>query len=292
MSASTATAAGVLARPAGPSRIYGLGSIFAKSLRDSRRATLLAGIGVGLIVLAPPRRSPPSSAPPKGGPPSRRCPSSCPPSSGACWASPSTSRRWEGSCPGDTELRAGHPRGLVDRGALGHDRHRSTPRQHGPRRSSPGLPRPDRDPEGRRPPRLDDDGGPDRGGPHLAGHDRICDAPRRRAAAPTVLSHMAWLGLASLGPGSWRGSLAPVMGRGAAAGIGALVCSSATSSSATRRRSRPSNLGPLSYFSWTAGHRPMAGVSDWSSLGLLAGVEPCCSPRACWCSAPATSGSR
>jgi ABC-2 type transport system permease protein len=32
-------------------------------------------------------------------------------------------------------------------------------------------------------------------------------------------------------------------------------------------------LAPLSYFSWTAGHRPMAGVSDWTSVALLAVIE-------------------
>jgi polyether ionophore transport system permease protein len=32
-------------------------------------------------------------------------------------------------------------------------------------------------------------------------------------------------------------------------------------------------LKPLSFFSWTAGHRPMAGVSDWPSVGFLAGLD-------------------
>jgi ABC-2 type transport system permease protein len=31
-------------------------------------------------------------------------------------------------------------------------------------------------------------------------------------------------------------------------------------------------LTPLSWYSWTAQHRPLAGVTDWPSLGLLAGV--------------------
>ena len=31
-------------------------------------------------------------------------------------------------------------------------------------------------------------------------------------------------------------------------------------------------LRPLSWYSWTAGHRPMAGVTDWPSVALLAGV--------------------
>ena len=32
-------------------------------------------------------------------------------------------------------------------------------------------------------------------------------------------------------------------------------------------------LKPLSFFSWTAGHRPMAGVSDWPSVAALAAVD-------------------
>ena len=32
-------------------------------------------------------------------------------------------------------------------------------------------------------------------------------------------------------------------------------------------------LKPLSFFTWTAGHRPIAGVSDWPSIALLAGVD-------------------
>jgi ABC-2 type transport system permease protein len=31
-------------------------------------------------------------------------------------------------------------------------------------------------------------------------------------------------------------------------------------------------LEPLSWYSWTAGHRPLAGVTDWPSVGLLAAV--------------------
>ena len=32
-------------------------------------------------------------------------------------------------------------------------------------------------------------------------------------------------------------------------------------------------LKGLSFFVWTAGHRPMAGVTDWPSVGLLAGID-------------------
>src|SRR4029079_4246709 len=30
------------------------------------------------------------------------------------------------------------------------------------------------------------------------------------------------------------------------------------------------SLKPLSFFTWTAGHRPMAGVSDWAAVAALA----------------------
>ena len=38
-------------------------------------------------------------------------------------------------------------------------------------------------------------------------------------------------------------------------------------------------LKPLSFFAWTAGHRPMAGVSDWPSVGAAGRRRrSCCSP--------------
>jgi len=32
-------------------------------------------------------------------------------------------------------------------------------------------------------------------------------------------------------------------------------------------------LSRLSYFTWTAGHRPLAGVTDWPSLAILAAID-------------------
>ena len=45
-------------------RIYGLGSVFAKTLRDSRRATILVGGVLGLMLIGIGPRSSPSSRPP------------------------------------------------------------------------------------------------------------------------------------------------------------------------------------------------------------------------------------
>lgn len=47
MTAATPTAD----RPSAWSRVYGLGSIFAKTIRDSRRATIIAAVGLGLLFL-------------------------------------------------------------------------------------------------------------------------------------------------------------------------------------------------------------------------------------------------
>ena len=42
-------------------RIYGLGSVFGKTLRDSRRATIVVAAVLGLILIGVARRSSPSS---------------------------------------------------------------------------------------------------------------------------------------------------------------------------------------------------------------------------------------
>ena len=46
----TASAAPIRRAP-GFSRIFGLGSIFAKTLRDSRRATLIVGGAIGILTI-------------------------------------------------------------------------------------------------------------------------------------------------------------------------------------------------------------------------------------------------
>ena len=55
---------------------------------------------------------------------------------------------------------------------------------------------------------------------------------------------------------------------------GSSSCSRATSSTATRRCRRSSRRSkPLSFFDWTAGHRPIAGVTDWPSVAVLAAID-------------------
>ena len=80
-------------------------------------------------------------------------------------------------------------------------------------------------------------------------------------------------GLLMLAAGSLSFAAAPFVGRARALAFGLialfggyLINSYATLSPAIDA------LSPLSWYSWTAGHRPIAGVSDWPSLGLLAAV--------------------
>jgi ABC-2 type transport system permease protein len=80
-------------------------------------------------------------------------------------------------------------------------------------------------------------------------------------------------GLLMVACGSVAFAVAPLVGRTRAVAIGLivlfggyLIASYGTLSDAIDA------LSPLSWFAWTAGHRPLAGVTDWPSVGLLAVV--------------------
>jgi polyether ionophore transport system permease protein len=86
-----------------------------------------------------------------------------------------------------------------------------------------------------------------------------------------ALGQVTLYGLLMLASGSIAFAVAPIVGRSRAVGVGLialfgmyLVSSYSTLSPALE------TLGPISWYAWTAGHRPIAGVTDWSSVGLLA----------------------
>ena len=94
------------------------------------------------------------------------------------------------------------------------------------------------------------------------------DIPFGAAAGQALL-----YGLLMLAAGSLSFAAAPFVGRTRALAFGLialfggyLINSYATLSPAIDA------LRPLSWYAWTAGHRPLAGVSDWPSVGLLAVV--------------------
>jgi ABC-2 type transport system permease protein len=92
-------------------------------------------------------------------------------------------------------------------------------------------------------------------------------------ALADALSYALLMGLVALATGSIAFALAPFVGRGAAAGIAGLVMAGGWVIYGYRE-SIPifDALRPLSWYSWTAGHRPIAGTFDWPSLLPLAAI--------------------
>lgn len=95
--------------------------------------------------------------------------------------------------------------------------------------------------------------------------------PGDEVAIDAIAAHAVWLYVTILVPGAIAFALAPVMGRNGALGVGAVVLFGsyvingfATSVSAFEQ------LQGISYFALTADHRPIAGRYDWSAVGLVA----------------------
>ena len=89
-----------------------------------------------------------------------------------------------------------------------------------------------------------------------------------------ALGQAALYGLLMLAAGSVAFAMAPFVGRTRAAAFGLItlfagyLINSYASLSPTIDA-----LRPVSWYSWTASHRPLAGVTDWPSMGLLAVVS-------------------
>jgi ABC-2 type transport system permease protein len=88
-----------------------------------------------------------------------------------------------------------------------------------------------------------------------------------------ALGQVSLYALLMLAAGSIAFAVSPVLGRGRAAGVGLtalfgmyLISSYSTLSPALEA------VKPISWYAWTAGHRPIAGVADWPSVALLASV--------------------
>lgn len=88
-----------------------------------------------------------------------------------------------------------------------------------------------------------------------------------------ALGQVTLYGLLMLAAGSIAFAVAPVVGRSKAVGVGliALFGMYLVSSYSTLSPTLEA-IGPLSWYAWTSGHRPIAGVTDWPSVGLLAVV--------------------
>jgi len=82
-----------------------------------------------------------------------------------------------------------------------------------------------------------------------------------------------WVGLMGLVSGSVAFALAPLVGRGSAAGVaGAVLLGSFILGGYAPYVPALEPIATVSWFHWTYGHVPLAGLYDWASLALVAGV--------------------
>jgi ABC-2 type transport system permease protein len=107
---------------------------------------------------------------------------------------------------------------------------------------------------------------------YLAGQT-FATLPGDQIPLDAALGQVTLFALLMLAAGAIAFAVAPVLGRSRAVGVGLLalfgmylINSYSTISPALDA------LAPISWYAWTAGHRPIAGVTDWPSVGLLTGV--------------------
>ncbi|HET9853348.1 MAG TPA: hypothetical protein VFP56_12710 [Candidatus Limnocylindrales bacterium] len=97
--------------------------------------------------------------------------------------------------------------------------------------------------------------------------------PMDPVGADAVGAHAAWLFVVALLPGALAFAVAPLLGRGGALAAGGLTLfGSFIVSGYSQSVSFFQNLEPLSYLSLTASHRPIAGVYDWPAVIIAGGV--------------------
>lgn len=102
--------------------------------------------------------------------------------------------------------------------------------------------------------------------------------PGDKISLTDALSYALLMGLVGLAAGGVAFALAPVVGRGAAAGIAALLLVGSWLVNGYRESIAVfDTMSPLSFFSWTADHRPIAGVHDpvsmlWPALIAAGGI--------------------
>jgi len=88
-----------------------------------------------------------------------------------------------------------------------------------------------------------------------------------------ALGQVTLYGLMMLFVGAVAFATAPFVGRTRAAAIGLLVLfGSYLVESYASLSDLLDRLSALSFFEWTAGHRPLAGVTDWTSVAILAAL--------------------
>jgi ABC-2 type transport system permease protein len=96
--------------------------------------------------------------------------------------------------------------------------------------------------------------------------------PGDEISAQAALGFALWLGLMSLAAGSLAFALAPFIGRGSAAGLaGAAMLSGFMLNGYREAIPELAPFADLTWFGWTTNHIPLANQFDWASLALVAG---------------------
>jgi ABC-2 type transport system permease protein len=97
--------------------------------------------------------------------------------------------------------------------------------------------------------------------------------PGDQVGVDAIVAHAAWLYPVSLFPGAVAFAVAPMLGRGGALGAGAiLLFGSFVINGFASSVSIFETIKPLSYFGLTADHRPIAGRYDWPAVGVMATI--------------------
>ena len=257
------------------SRIYGFGSVFGKTMRDSRRAILLVGVLLGVTLIGVSNAIVSQFATPASRQELVDIVDAVPPILQGLAGKPVN----VGTLGGYLQYKYGAffpliAEPLVDPRAVGDAGRRSAARQPRVRRGHGDDAAPDRAREAVRAPRRHGDRGhgdlpvarprgPD--GPGLPG-----DEISLQAAA----GYAIWLGLLALASGSVAFALAPFVGRGSAAGVaGAFMFGGFIVNGYQAAIPALAPLANLSWFGWTSNHIPLAGVFDWPSLVPVAVVS-------------------
>jgi ABC-2 type transport system permease protein len=259
-------------RPSARERIYGLGSVFGKSLRDSRRAILLGGLLLGLLVFFTASQVAAEFGTVAARAQMAALPQQLPPVFRGMLGEPIAVETLGGFLSWRTlnflpvllgawsiNALSGLLAGEARRGSL--DLLLATPRS----RTSVALQK-------------------------VAAHAvavgiatlligllvfasgrLFATLPGDEIALGDALAHAAWLWAMALLPGSVAWFVAPVVGRGAAAALGTFVMLESFVIHGYRDAFAGfASLDAVSYFSWSAGHRPIAGAVDWAGVAAVA----------------------
>ena len=107
----------------------------------------------------------------------------------------------------------------------------------------------------------------------VAAFAAFAELPGDEVGIDAILAHSVWLYVTILVPGAFAFALAPLVGRSQALGVGAIVLfASFVINGFADSVSAFDRVRGISYLAITAEHRPLAGRYDWPSIAIIGGV--------------------